>query len=238
MLTSVACSCMRNGRTISVPIVKLSLFSSLKNTPRSLNLTGVNGLSEHRASRLLASKSKSLSPVTNGGADPLSSSDPPDQGGFGSLSMDISSRRSFRKSSPYTQNLRYSDDQDDEEEEPAKPRWRPGRRRRNTTYWYFLQCKKLIGENKVGSSSYVTFLAYIHTPVCVCVCIYMCVCVLICPFTAAGGIGHVQYRHAAGGEAAAGGVQLFRPDRRLRTSWATQEGLQTLQRCGYRMRFL
>lgn len=52
---------------------------------------------------------------------------------------------------------------------------------------------------------------------------------LMCPPTAAGGVGHVQQRHAAGGEAAAGGVQLLCPDRRLWSSWTTQEGLQALQ---------
>ncbi len=51
----------------------------------------------------------------------------------------------------------------------------------------------------------------------------------VCPLTAAGGFGCVQQRHAGGRKAAAGGVQLHCPDRRLWTSWTTQEGLQTLQ---------
>lgn len=78
---------------------------------------------------------------------PLDSSDSPDREDFGSLSVDMSSRRLFRKTSPDVLDLRYRQEDDDEEDEQAKPRRRPGRR--NTAYWYFLQCKKLIKQNKV-----------------------------------------------------------------------------------------
>lgn len=158
MLTSVACSCMRNGRKVSVPAARLSLFSTVKNSTRTLNLTGVQDLSRLRSSRLLIPTrwhlQSGLTAAFHGGTDPLASlsvpaeSDPPGHENFGSLSADMSSRRSFKKSSPYLQDLRHREE-DDEEEDPVKPRRRPGRR--NTPYWYFLQCKKLIKENKVGT---------------------------------------------------------------------------------------
>lgn len=163
MLTSVACSCVRNGRKVSVPVAKLSFFSTVKNSPRSLNLTGVQDLSRHRSDRLLSptawllpngltSRCLYLSAASHGGTGPLHSpsvpaeSDAPDLENFGSLSADMSSRRSFRKNSPDIQDLRYRE-ADDEEEDPVKLRRRPGRT--NTPYWYFLQCKKLIKENKL-----------------------------------------------------------------------------------------
>lgn len=71
----------------------------------------------------------------------------PDRENFGSLSEDISSRRSFRKSRPDIQNLRHREDFMEEDEELKKPHRRTARR--NTAYWYFLQCKRLIKENKV-----------------------------------------------------------------------------------------
>lgn len=59
---------------------------------------------------------------------------------------------------------------------------------------------------------------------------HLLLCVnIIFPVTAAGGYRSFQRRHAEGREAAAGGIQLHHPDRRLWTSWTTQEGLQTLQ---------
>lgn len=80
-----------------------------------------------------------LSPLS-----PPTESDPPAHENFGSLSSDISSKRSFRKSSPYVEALRHPElDEDDGE----KPQRKPGRR--HTPYWYFLQCKKLIREKKL-----------------------------------------------------------------------------------------
>ncbi|XP_070683911.1 pentatricopeptide repeat-containing protein 1, mitochondrial [Pempheris klunzingeri] len=160
MFTSVACSCLRNGRKVSAPVAKFSLFSAVNISPGALNLTGGQHLSPHRLSVLLTpaprqlpsgltARSVSLSAASHRGKDPPSSpsaraeSDPPDRDSFGRLSADMSSRRSFRKSSPYIQDLRYREG----EEEPERPRRRPGRR--NTPYWYFLQCKKLIKQNKL-----------------------------------------------------------------------------------------
>ncbi|XP_075947668.1 pentatricopeptide repeat-containing protein 1, mitochondrial [Anarhichas minor] len=156
MLTSVACLCARNGRKVSAPVAKLSLFSTVKNSTGTLNLT--QDVSRYRSSglvltptpwQLLSARSVSLSAASRGDADPLDSpsapagNDPPDRENFGSFSTDMSSRRTFRKTSPYIQDLRHRD----EDEDPVKPRKRPGRS--NTPYWYFLQCKKLIKDNKL-----------------------------------------------------------------------------------------
>ncbi|XP_008402988.1 pentatricopeptide repeat-containing protein 1, mitochondrial [Poecilia reticulata] len=74
----------------------------------------------------------------------------PDRENFGSLSEDISSRRSFGKSRPDIQNLRYPEDVVEDDEDAGELK-KPHRRtvRRNTAYWYFLQCKRLIKENKL-----------------------------------------------------------------------------------------
>lgn len=75
-------------------------------------------------------------------------SDDPDQENFGSLSKDFASRRFFKKSSPDIRDQRHQEDADDEKVEVLdKTSRRPSRI--NTPYWYFLQCKKLIKENKV-----------------------------------------------------------------------------------------
>lgn len=158
MLTSVVASCVRNRRTVSAPSIRLALTLSVKSSHRTASLVEVPHFP--RASRLLAAetrqfqggltrKSLSLSTASRGGSvtGPLDSSDSPDRENFGSLSADMSSRRLFRKTSPDVLDLRYRQEDDDEEDEQAKPRRRPGRR--NTAYWYFLQCKKLIKQNKV-----------------------------------------------------------------------------------------
>ncbi|XP_022593962.1 pentatricopeptide repeat-containing protein 1, mitochondrial-like [Seriola dumerili] len=163
MLTSAACSCVRNGRKFSAPVAKLSLLSVAKKSPRGLNLTGVQSLTQVRSSWLftptpwqlsggLTVRSVSLSAASQRDADPLAApSAPEDRESFGSLSADLSARRSFRKSSPDTQDLQHREDDDawaeEENEDAVKGRWRPGRR--NTPYWYFLQCKKLIKDNKL-----------------------------------------------------------------------------------------
>lgn len=152
MLSSVACSCVRNGRKISAPVSRLSILSAVKKSPETLTLTHrPPGLLTPTVWQLPAVRSVSLSASSRGDADPL---DPPsvpsDWENFGSLSADISSRKSFRKCSPYLRDLRHREDQtaeEEEEEDSGSPRRRPGRR--NTPYWYFLQCKKLIKEKKL-----------------------------------------------------------------------------------------
>lgn len=161
MLNSVVSSCVRNRRTLLAPSIRLALFSSVKKSSHgTVNLVEIPVFSQHRASRLLTaepwrlpsgltSKSLSLSTAALGsdGPDPLESSDLSGRENFGSLSVDMSNRKLFRKTSHHVHELRYRQEEDDEDEEQGKPRRRPGRR--NTAYWYFLQCKKLIQENKV-----------------------------------------------------------------------------------------
>ncbi|XP_016049430.2 pentatricopeptide repeat-containing protein 1, mitochondrial isoform X2 [Erinaceus europaeus] len=69
---------------------------------------------------------------------------------FGTISNKYSSRRMFRKSTAqlYDLQLREQNVEDDEEELEQKP-WTG---RRNTPYWYFLQCKLLIKEGKLAEA--------------------------------------------------------------------------------------
>ncbi|XP_072240848.1 pentatricopeptide repeat-containing protein 1, mitochondrial [Leuresthes tenuis] len=157
MLSSVACSCVRNGRRISVS--RLSIFSKASKSSDSLALPGVVDLSQHRScwvftpasSRLPTahgSRFVSLSGFSRKDATTLDCpSDPSDGENLGSMSTDIASRRSFKKSSPGIRDLQFREDAAVEEEDQSRPYRRSGRR--NTPYWYFLQCKKLIKENKL-----------------------------------------------------------------------------------------
>ncbi|TNN75940.1 Pentatricopeptide repeat-containing protein 1, mitochondrial [Liparis tanakae] len=158
MLTSVACLCARNGRKVSAPVV--CFFSTSQNSTGTLNLTGARDVSRHRSSglvltptpwQLLSARTVSLSASSHAGADPLGSpsapaeKDPPDREHFGSFSTDMSSRRTYKKISPYVQDLRYREgDEEDGDEDRVK-----SRKRTNTPYWYFLQCRRLIKENKL-----------------------------------------------------------------------------------------
>ncbi|KAL6110981.1 ptcd1 [Pungitius sinensis] len=157
MLTSVA----RNGRKVSASVAKF--FSTAKNSTGSRTLTGGQDVFRHRSSgldltpaprQLLPARSASLSAASRGGAGPPGSpsdatgNHPPDRGSFGSFSGDISSRKTFRKLSPYIRDLRHRDGEEDGDAEPGTPGRRPGGRR-NTPYWYFLQCKRLIKQNKL-----------------------------------------------------------------------------------------
>lgn len=67
---------------------------------------------------------------------------------FGTLSDTFSSRRLFHKSTAQLYNLQLKE-QGVEEEEWEPKRWRG---RRNTPYWYFFQCKRLIKEGKLAEA--------------------------------------------------------------------------------------
>lgn len=67
---------------------------------------------------------------------------------FGSLSADFSSKLSFRKTSAQLRDMKFRDGNVEDEEAEAVP-YRSRTGRRNTPYWYFLQCKNLIKENKL-----------------------------------------------------------------------------------------
>uniref|UniRef100_UPI003AAC1DAC pentatricopeptide repeat-containing protein 1, mitochondrial isoform X1 n=1 Tax=Centroberyx gerrardi TaxID=166262 RepID=UPI003AAC1DAC len=155
MLTSVACSCVRNGGKVSARVARLSLVYPARNS------------STTRSSRILTpppwllplTRPVSFSAASRGNVEDISASptaptgpaesDPSGEGlRFGPLSADLSSRRFFRKSSPDIQNLRHQEEEEEEEEEegdPVKPKFGRG----NTPYWYFLQCKQLIKGNKL-----------------------------------------------------------------------------------------
>ncbi|CAN9510207.1 unnamed protein product [Ophioblennius macclurei] len=158
MLTTLACSCVRHGKKASISTL----------SQRVLSLTGTQDFSQHHpSSRLLlrpdaaatswllglGSRSVSLSASSRVDTPPKES---PDWGSFGSLSADLSSRRSYKKTSPDLRDLPHLDGdpwdegerrQEEQEEPPLQAGKRP--RRRNTPYWYFLQCKKLIRERKL-----------------------------------------------------------------------------------------
>lgn len=68
---------------------------------------------------------------------------------FGDCSGTFSSRKSFRKSSAELQDAKHATDAEVELDEPDHFRSRSKPRRRNTAYWYLLQCKKLLKKDKV-----------------------------------------------------------------------------------------
>ncbi|KAK9980591.1 hypothetical protein ABG768_000184 [Culter alburnus] len=69
---------------------------------------------------------------------------------FGDYSRNFSSRRTFRKTSPELLDTKYRDA--DEEAAPLVEKFRSKTGRKNTTYWYFLQCKRLIREDKLAEA--------------------------------------------------------------------------------------
>lgn len=150
---------------MSAPMAKFSWLSSARSSPTVQIKTGLQDSSRYWSSGLLTAtprsgpvglsvRSVAVSAASPGGdvTAPQRSvpaeDEPPGSEKFGSLSADMSSRRSFRKTSPDLQDLQHREEE--EEEEAVRPPRRPGRR--NTAYWYFLECKKLIRENKVGTA--------------------------------------------------------------------------------------
>ncbi|KAK3530640.1 hypothetical protein QTP86_030410 [Hemibagrus guttatus] len=69
---------------------------------------------------------------------------------FGDYPGPFSSRMSFRKSSAELQDAKHTD-AEVEQDEP-NPNFRPRNKKRNTPYWYLLQCKKLLKKDKLAEA--------------------------------------------------------------------------------------
>nr|XP_005598573.1 pentatricopeptide repeat-containing protein 1, mitochondrial isoform X2 [Equus caballus] len=82
---------------------------------------------------------------------PTATQEEEEEESFGTLSDKYSSRRMFRKSTAQLYNLRLRE-QSVEEDEEREPEPKPWRGRRNTPYWYFFQCKRLIKEGKLAEA--------------------------------------------------------------------------------------
>ncbi|XP_012614477.2 pentatricopeptide repeat-containing protein 1, mitochondrial isoform X1 [Microcebus murinus] len=82
--------------------------------------------------------------------NPTATQEEEEEEDFGTLSDKYSSRRLFRKSTAQLYNLRLREQsvEEDEEKEPEPRSWGP----KNTPYWYFLQCKRLIKEGKLAEA--------------------------------------------------------------------------------------
>ncbi|XP_051939987.1 pentatricopeptide repeat-containing protein 1, mitochondrial [Hippocampus zosterae] len=143
MLPSLATLCCRNGATMSLMGAKLSRLSAL--TKRAACRYGAP---PSPAMRLFLTPGgvhvRRISVSDSAWRQDAEFPSPSDED-FGTLSAEISGRRSFRKVSPEMLDLNYQQDDDDQKLEETSRR--PGRR--NTTYWYFLQCKKLIKAGKL-----------------------------------------------------------------------------------------
>ncbi|XP_055266243.1 pentatricopeptide repeat-containing protein 1, mitochondrial isoform X2 [Moschus berezovskii] len=86
-----------------------------------------------------------------GQPSPMATQEEGEEESFGTLSDKYSSRRMFHKSTAQLYNLRLKEQstgEDEEEELEPKP-WRGPR---NTPYWYFFQCKRLIREGKLAKA--------------------------------------------------------------------------------------
>uniref|UniRef100_A0A3Q2YVC7 Pentatricopeptide repeat domain 1 n=2 Tax=Hippocampus comes TaxID=109280 RepID=A0A3Q2YVC7_HIPCM len=143
MLPSLATLCCRNGATMSFMGAKLSRLSAV--TKRAARRYGAP---PSPAVRLFLTPGgvhvRRISLSDSAWRQDAEFASPSDED-FGTLSAEISGRRSFRKVSPEMLDLSYQ--QDDDDQKPEETSRRPGRR--NTTYWYFLQCKKLIKAGKL-----------------------------------------------------------------------------------------
>ncbi|XP_034043686.1 pentatricopeptide repeat-containing protein 1, mitochondrial [Thalassophryne amazonica] len=150
MLAFIASSCVRNARNISPRVSRLSAAFSAPTVGGQRSLPLLTPAARLR----LPARSVSLSaPSPRDVESPESPPVPlenhePHEDSFGYVSADFSSRRLYRKTNSEFRDLRpREEDHEEDGEEPVQRPRRPGRR--NTTYWYFLQCKKLIKANKL-----------------------------------------------------------------------------------------
>ncbi|XP_043771211.1 pentatricopeptide repeat-containing protein 1, mitochondrial isoform X2 [Cervus elaphus] len=86
-----------------------------------------------------------------GQPSPTATQEEGEEESFGMLSDKYSSRRMFHKSTAQLYNLRLKEQNiEDDEEGELEPK--PRRGPRNTPYWYFFQCKRLIREGKLAEA--------------------------------------------------------------------------------------
>ncbi|XP_064806794.1 pentatricopeptide repeat-containing protein 1, mitochondrial [Oncorhynchus masou masou] len=168
MLQCVSQSCLRNGRIIVDYVVRYgstqtarglsSLGSgSTVRAPRSWSVHPVTDINRRAFTGSVSVSSRRTRDVQESPTVPARMGRAGSDLGvedFGSLSADFSSRRAFRKTTPELQDMLYREERQaagqEEEREPEAFRSRTGRR--NTQYWYFLQCKRLIKENKLSEA--------------------------------------------------------------------------------------
>lgn len=81
---------------------------------------------------------------------PMATQEEEEEESFGTLSDKYSSRRMFRKSTAQLYNLRLREQDEEDDERELEPKSWQGRR--NTPYWYFFQCKRLIKEGKLAEA--------------------------------------------------------------------------------------
>ncbi|KAL8175080.1 UNVERIFIED_CONTAM: hypothetical protein K2H54_012561 [Gekko kuhli] len=120
-----------------------------KNLPPPLGFPGGRPFSSSQAVAKGRDLSENLPACSS---EPVMEEEDDAEEGFGTLSDRFSSRRFFRKASTelHDLQLRTPGMVKEEEEEELKPK--PWRGRRNTPYWYFLQCKALIKEDKLAEA--------------------------------------------------------------------------------------
>ncbi|XP_006248935.1 pentatricopeptide repeat-containing protein 1, mitochondrial isoform X2 [Rattus norvegicus] len=92
-----------------------------------------------------SSHQKRMSSLCSDSSTPVAPQEEEEEESFGTLSEKFSSRRIFHKSTAQLYNLKLKEQGVEEEE--LEPRLRQGGR--NTPYWYFLQCKRLLKEGKM-----------------------------------------------------------------------------------------
>lgn len=89
-----------------------------------------------------------MSSLCSDSSTPVAPQEEEEEESFGTLSEKFSSRRIFHKSTAQLYNLKLKEQGVEEEE--LEPRLRQGGR--NTPYWYFLQCKRLLKEGKLAEA--------------------------------------------------------------------------------------